>query len=145
MRYTFETEINASREKVAELAGNPANRLKWMDGLKSDEQISGTPGMPGAMSRLVFQTGKMEITMNGTVTAWNLPDAFSETMDASNAFITITSRFVALSPQKTKYISEQDYNFKGVLNKIVGFLLQAEFKKQALTHVENFKRFAEKS
>ena len=145
MKYTFETEINAPREKVAELAGNPANRLKWMEGLKSDEQVSGTPGQPGAKSRLVFKTGKMEIIMNGTVTARNLPDDFSETMDASNVFITITSRFVALSPQKTKYISEQDYNFKGVLNKIVGFLLQGEFKKQALAHMKNFKRFAEKN
>jgi len=69
----------------------------------------------------------------------------SETMDASNVLTTITSKFVALSPQKTKHISEQEYEFKGIINKIVGFLLQGEFKKQTLTHMQNFKRFAEKS
>ena len=145
MKYTFETEINAPREKVAELFGNPNNRKKWMEGLESDEHLSGEPGTPGAKSRLVFQTGKVKITFLGVVTARNLPDDFSETMDASNVLTTIKSTFVALSPQKTKYVSEQEFEFKGIVNKIVGFLLQGEFKKQTLTHMENFKQFAEKS
>ncbi len=100
--------------------------------------------MPGAKSRLVFKTGKVKITFIGTVTARNFPNEMSETMDASNVLTTITSKFVALSPQKTKHISEQEYEFKGIINKIVGFLLQGEFKKQTLTHMQNFKRCAEK-
>ena len=71
MKYTFETEINAPREKVAELFGNPDNRKKWMEGLESNEHVSGEPGTPGAKSRLVFQTGKVKITFIGTVTARN--------------------------------------------------------------------------
>ncbi len=74
MKYTFETEINAPINRVAELAGNPDNRKKWMEGLESYEHVSGTPGTPGAKSRLVFKTGKVEITMIGTVMARNLPD-----------------------------------------------------------------------
>ncbi len=46
MNYTFATEINAPRERVAELAGNLENRKHWMDGLESDEHLSGTPGAP---------------------------------------------------------------------------------------------------
>jgi len=111
MKYTFETEINAPGEKVAELAGNPDNRKKWMEGLESDEHVSGTSGMPGAKSRLVFKTGKVTITMIGTVTARNLPDEFSESFDASNVLTNATTKFVALSPQKTKYISEQEFQF----------------------------------
>ena len=145
MKYTFETEINAPIEKVAELVGNPDNRKEWMEGLESDEHVSGTPGMPGAKSRLVFKTGNVKITFIGTVTARNLPDEFSETMEAPHVLTTLKSTFVALSPQKTKYVSEQEFQFKGIVNKLVGFLLQGEFKKQTLTHMENFKRFAEKS
>ena len=144
MKYTFETEINAPVEKIAELVGNPDNRKEWMDGLESDEHVSGTPGMPGAKSRLVFKTGNMKTTMDGTVTVRNLPDEFSQTMEAPNVLTIITTRLVALSPQRTRHISEQEFQFKGVINKIVGFLLQKEFKNQTLRHIENFKRFAEK-
>ena len=54
------------------------------------------------------------------------------------------SRVIVLSPQKTIYVSEQDFQFKGVFNKVVGFVLQSEFKKQTLQPMENFKRFVEK-
>jgi len=143
MKYTFETEINAPIEKVAELVGNPDNRKEWMAGLESDEHVSGTPGMPGAKSRLVFKTGNVTITMIGTVTSRNLPDELSETFEASNVLTFVKNRFVALSPQKTKYVSEQEFRFKGIFNKVVGFLLQGEFKKQTREHMEGFKRFAE--
>ena len=143
MKYTFETEINAPREKVAELAGSPDNRKEWMEGLESDEPLSGTPGVPGAKSRLVFKTGNVTITMIGTVTSRNLPDELSETFEASNVLTIVKNRFVALSPQKTKYVSEQEFRFKGIFNKVVGFLLQGEFKKQTREHMEGFKRFAE--
>lgn len=145
MKYTFETEINAPRERVAELAGNPENRKHWMEGLQSDEPLSGTPGTPGAMSRLVFKTGKVTITMIGTVLVRNLPDELSERFEASNVVTQATTRFVALSPHKTQYISEQAFHFKGPFNTLVGWLLQREFKQQTLRHMENFKRFAETS
>jgi len=143
MKYTYETEINAPIEKVTGLAGNPDNRKKWMQGLESDEHLSGTPGVPGAKSRLVFKTGNVTITMIGTVTSRNLPDELSETFEASNVLTIVKNRFVALSPQKTKYVSEQEFRFKGIFNKVVGFLLQGEFKKQTREHTEGFKRFAE--
>ena len=145
MNYTFETEINAPRVRVAELAGNPHNRKHWLEGLESDEHLSGTPGMPGAKSQLVFKTGKVTITMIGTVLVRNLPEELSERFEASNVVTHATTRFVALSPHKTHYISEQAFHFKGLFNTFVGWLLQGEFKKQTLRHMENFKRFAEKN
>jgi hypothetical protein len=45
----------------------------------------------------------------------------------------------------TKYVSEQDFNFKGLFNKVVGFLLQREFKQQTLRHMQGFKRFVEEA
>ncbi len=100
-----------------------------MQGLKSYKPVSGTPGVPDAKSRLVFKTGKVEITMIGKVIANNLPVALSETFEAEHVFTTATTPFLALSPQTTKYISEQAFQFRGVKNKIIGFLLQGAFKK----------------
>jgi hypothetical protein len=144
VKCTFETEINAPIEKVAAMVGDPRNRTEWMEGLESDQPINGTPGMPGAQSRLVFKTGNMTTTFVVTVTARHLPDEFCQTMEAPNVLTTVTTRLVALSPAATRHISEQDFKFKGAFNKIVGFLLQTEFKKQSLRHLQNFKRFAER-
>jgi carbon monoxide dehydrogenase subunit G len=143
MNYTYEIEINAPLEKVVKLAGDPANRMSWMDGIESYEPVSGTPGEVGSKSKMVFKTGNMKMTMVGTVVANNLPQSFTESIDASNLTSTAISKFVAAGVDKTKYISEQNFVFKGLLNKIVGFLLQGEFKKQTLRHMEGFKRFAE--
>ena len=147
MKYTIETEINAPREKVAELAGNPDNWQKWMEGLKSYEHMSGTLGAGlkvGSKYRVVFKTGNVEMEFIAEVALRNLPDEMRMTMDASNLFAATASRFIALASQKTTYVSEQDFRFKGVFNKLVGFVLQREFKKQTLQHMKNFKRFAEK-
>ena len=143
MKYTVETEIDAPIETVAELVGDPGNRKEWMEGLESDEHVSGTPGMPGAKSRLVFETGHTTVTMDGTVISRDLPDGFSQTMEAPHVSIAITTRLVALSPQKTRHVSEQEYEFHGLKNKIIGTVMRRTFEKQTRRHVENFKQLAE--
>jgi carbon monoxide dehydrogenase subunit G len=143
MKYAYEIEVNTPLEKVVKLAGDPANRMSWMDGIESYEPVSGTPGEVGSKSKMVFKTGNMKMTMVGTVVANNLPQSFTESIDASNLTSTAISKFIAIAPDKTKYISEQNFAFKGLFNKIVGFLLQGEFKKQTLRHMEGFKRFVE--
>ena len=57
MKYTTEIEIEKPIEKVIELFDNPDNLKKWMEGLQSFEHLSGTPGQPGAKSRLFFKMG----------------------------------------------------------------------------------------
>ena len=44
MKYIREIEMNAPRDQVAKLFGDPANRMKWMDGIESFEQMEGAPG-----------------------------------------------------------------------------------------------------
>jgi hypothetical protein len=145
MKYIRAIEMNAPRDQVAKLFGDPANRLKWMDGIEDFEQMEGTPGETGSKAKMVFKVGNMHMTMIGTVTANNLPDSLRESIDASNVLTTAVSKFEAVSPQVTKYVSEQDFNFKGLFNKVVGFLLQREFKQQTLRHMQGFKRFVEEA
>jgi uncharacterized protein YndB with AHSA1/START domain len=144
MKYTFETVIDAPIEKVAKLAGDPSLRIQWMEGMKDYKSINGTPGQPGAVSRMVFKTGTVEMVFTGTVKENNLPDYFTEIMDASNVTTSATTRLDAISPDKTRYISEQDHDFKGLFNKLVGFVLQREFKTQTRRHMDRFKQFVEK-
>ena len=145
MKYTNEIEINKPIEKVIELFDNADNLSKWMEGLQSFEHISGTPGQVGAKSKLKFKVRNREMELIETVTVRNLPKEFSGTYEAANgkgALNIVRNEFVKLSPTKTKYISESEFQFKGFMV-VVAALMKGAFKKQSLKYITNFKNFAE--
>lgn len=114
-----------------------------MKGLQSFEHISGTPGQPGAKSKLKFKMGKREIEMIETITVRNLPAEFSGTYEAQGVFNIVKNKFVSLPDNKTNYISEQEFQFKGFM-KLIAFLMPGAFKKQSMQYLTDFKNFAEK-
>jgi len=144
MKYISEIEINSPVDKVVELFDNPNNMDKWMKGLQSFEHLSGKPGQVGAKSRLKFKTGKRAIEMIETVTVRNLPDEFSGTYEAKGVFNIVKNKFISLSDNRTKYVSEQEFQFKGFM-KIIGFLMASAFKKQSMQYLIDFKNFVEQS
>ena len=144
MKYTSEIEINKPIDKVIELFDNPDHMDKWMEGLQSFEPISGEPGQVGAKSLLKFKMGKREIEMIETITVRNLPEEFSGIYEAKGVFNIVKNKFVALPNNRTKYISEQEFQFNGFM-KIIGFLMPNVFKKQSMKYLIDFKNFVEKS
>ena len=142
MKYSTEIEINKPIDKVIELFDNPDNMDKWMEGLQSFEPLSGTPGQPGAKSRLKFKMGKREIEMIETITSRNLPDEFNGTYEAKGVFNIVKNRFINLSDTKTKYITENEFQFKGFM-KLIAFLMPGSFKKQSQKYLVDFKKFVE--
>lgn len=142
MKYTTEIEIDKPIDEVVALFDNADNLGKWMEGLQSFEHLSGEPGQVGAKSKLVFKMGKREIEMIETITVRNLPDEFSGTYEAKGVFNIVKNKFVPLSENRTKYISEQEFQFKGFM-KIIGFLMPSAFKKQSVKYLKDFKEFAE--
>ena len=144
MKYSTEIEIDRPIGKVIELFDNADNLKKWMEGLQSFEHISGTPGQPGAKSRLKFKMGKREMEMIETITTRNLPDEFSGTYEANGAYNIVKNRFIKLSDTRTKYITEHEFQFNGFM-KIIAFLMPGAFKKQSMKYMVAFKSFAEKS
>jgi len=142
MKYTVETEINLPVEKVIELFDNPDNLKFWMEGLQSFEHLSGTAGQPGAKSRLKFKMGSREIEMIETITVRNLPYEFSGTYEAKGVFNIVKNHFIPVSDHKTKYVSEQEFKFSGIM-KLFAWIMPGAFKKQSKKFLEDFKRFAE--
>ena len=92
---------------------------KWMEGLQSFEPISGTPGEVGSKSRLKFKMGKREIEMIETITAKNLPEEFTATYEAKGVFNIVKNSFEPLPNNKTKYTTEQEFQFKGFMKLLV--------------------------
>ncbi|MFL5753940.1 MAG: SRPBCC family protein [Bacteroidia bacterium] len=144
MKYTSEIEINQPIDKVIELFDDPKNMDKWMEGLQSFEHLSGTPGQPGAISRLKFKIGKREMEMVETVTVRNLPEEFTGTYESKGGLNIVKNKFVKLSDSKTRYLTEQEFQFKGIM-KVIAFLMQGAFKKQSRKYLVAFKDFAERS
>ena len=144
MKYTTEVEINKPIDRVVELFDNPGNLKEWMDGLQSFQHLSGTPGQPGAKSLLKFKMGKREIEMIETINVRNLPHEFSGTYEAKGVYNVVTNRFVPLAENRTKYITEQEFQFSGFM-KIIGWLMPGAFKKQSMKYANDFKNFVERS
>lgn len=142
MKYTTEIEINQPIDKVIALFDNPDNMSKWMQGLQCFEHLSGKQGEVGAKSRLKFKMGKREIEMIETITVRNLPQEFSGTYEAKGVFNIVKNSFIKLSDSKTKYITENEFQFTGFM-KVLGFLMPSAFKKQSYKYLLDFKNFAE--
>lgn len=144
MKYTSEIEINQPIDKVINLFDNADNMKKWMEGLQSFEHLSGTPGQVGAKSKLVFKMGKRELEMIETITVKDLPREFSGSYEAKGVFNIVKNKFIALPDNRTRYISEQEFQFKGFM-KLFGLLMPGAFKKQSMKYLTDFKQFAEQS
>ena len=141
MKSVVELDINRSQERVATLFADPANNPKWMDDLARYEPLSGEPGMPGSTYRLLPKAGEMIFL--ATVASRDLRSEIRLSLDASNVTVSITVRFLPLSGEKTNLVSEEEFSFKGLLGKLVGFFAQGSIRRAHRRHMNAFKRFVE--
>jgi len=144
MKYSSEIEINLPVKKVVELFDNPDNLKHWQPGLQSFQHLSGTPGEPGAKSKLHFKMGKRDIEMIETITVRNLPEEFSGTYEAKGVWNEVKNHFISLDENRTLYRCENEFQFSGFM-KIIGFLMPGAFKKESMKYLVQFKEFAEKA
>lgn len=144
MKYTQEIIINKPIKEVVALFDNPNNLYEWMEGLQKIEHLSGTPGEPGAKSKLLFKMGNREIEMIETITVRDLPTEFSGTYEANGVFNIQKNKFISIADNQTKHVTENEFQFKGVMMKLMGFLMPGAFKKQSYKYLKAFKTFAEK-
>lgn len=142
MKYTAEIEINKPIGEVIALFDNPDNLFKWMEGLQSFEHISGTAGQPGATSKLIYKMGKRDVEMIETIITRNLPDEFTGSYEAKGVFNIVKNKFQKNGENKTVYITEQEFQFKGLM-KCIAVLMPGAFKKQSMKYLTAFKKFAE--
>jgi hypothetical protein len=75
--------------------------------------------------------------------AKNLPTKSQLSLEASNVTVSVKGLFVAVSLDRTRLTSEEIFSFKGLLNRVFGFLARGAIKKAHRRQMEAFKRFAE--
>jgi len=142
MKYTVSIIIEKPLDQVIALFDDPDNMRKWMDGLKYFEHLEGTPGHPGARSKLVFDMGDREVEMIETITQRDLPDIFEGRYEGSGIVNTVKNKFESIGEGRTKWINEHEFKFSGFM-KWVAPLASNILKKQSIKLQKSFREFAE--
>jgi Polyketide cyclase / dehydrase and lipid transport len=142
MKSRVELEIDLPQEELASLFADPTLNTKWMHDIERYEPVSGQPGAPGSKYRLVSKQGDM--TFVATVISNDLPNESRLRLDNDNVTVSITATYMAISPQKSRLVSEEEFEFRGLVGKIGGFFARSAIHKAHREHMESFKRFAER-
>ena len=143
MHYSCQVTIDLPRERVVALFDDPDNMKAWQPGLIRFEPLTGTPGQPGATSRLLYQMGRRRIEMIETVVTRDLPETFTGTYDAKGVHNVVANRFVDQGTQ-TLWMCENEFRFSGFM-KVIGVLMPGAFRRQTQQIMDRFKAFAEAS
>ncbi len=142
MKYTREVIIDLPRQEVVALFDNPDNLSQWQPGLKSFETISGEAGQPGAKSKLVFDMNGRVMEMIETVQTHNLPEEISVTYETKGVHNNMVNRFYEAGDGKTRWVTENEFQFSGFM-RLIGFFMRGAFPKQTMKNMNDFKKFAE--
>ncbi len=142
MHFRAEIDIERGIDEVVSLFEKPENTLKWLEGLRSIELISGNAGEVGTISKVTFESalGRMEITE--IIKVNNLPEEYATTYDGIGYFSWSRHHFIPVNENRTKYVSTQDVELHGAL-KAASFFLRGAVKKQLRKSLASFKEFAE--
>ena len=79
-----------------------------------------------------------------TVVSSDLPTEARLEMDADDVSVSVRSRFVALTPQLTRLISEDEFSFKGLLRRVFSVFARGTIRSAHRRHMYAFKSFAER-
>lgn len=142
MKYTETITINKPRDAVIALFDDPDNLGKWQEGFVSMEHLDGTPGEPGARSRLLYRTGKREIEMVETLEQRDLPERFTAIYEARNVWNRHQNRFEEAG-NATRWTVTSEFVCTGLFMRALTLLMPGAFRKQTRKSMSDFKDFAE--
>lgn len=142
IRFTTELVLERPIADVWRAFDNPENMSRWQPTLESFEPVSGTPGQPGAVSRLTYLEGKRQMVLVETITARREPGHFAGTYDSGMAINRMVNHFIALDTGRTHWKIECEFVFSGVWRLLTPFF-RAPIERRTRTDVERFKECLE--
>jgi hypothetical protein len=142
MKYTTEIVVDIPRDEFIKKMDDPENMKHWQRGLIKYEQLSKTPGQEGAQMSLSYTLGKREMDMVETIIKRKLPEEMHMTYDTKGVH-NIQKNYFKDEGDKTRWVSETEFQFSGFGMKLMGFLMPGAFKKQSFKYMQDFKAFAE--
>ncbi len=142
MKFSQEILIDLPREEVISKMQDPSTYRNWQRGLISYKHLSGLPGKEGSRSKLKFRMDGREIEMIETLLKIVPPKKLHATYEAKGVFNVQKNHFEKVAQDKTRWIVDSEFRFKGIM-RIIGILKAGAFKKQTESFMKDFKEFAE--
>ena len=143
MKYSTEIIIDLPREEVIRKLDNVDNMKHWQRGLVNYKVLQGVPGKEGTTMELEYQMGKRNVVLIETITKNVFPAEFHANYDTKGVHNVQKNFFQEMEGNKTKWVSESEFEFKGFGMKMMAFLMPGAFKKQSLKYLKDYKDFAE--
>ena len=143
MKFKLETLINKPRADVWQAFDNIENMQKWQPSLISRELTDGTPGQPGAVSKLTYKEGEREFTLIEKVTHRDEPNELDGIYENDFADNIIKNRFIEQGNHQTRWVIETEFKFKTLVMKIMGNILKKNYVKRTERDMQRFKEMAE--
>ena len=143
MKYKEDIIVDRPLEEVVALFDNPSHYPEWMDGLLEFEVLEGDANQPASKSRFKFKMGKREIEMTERITNRDLPKDITREYNSKGVFNIQSTGFEDAGNGQTRVITNNEFRFRGVMMKAMGFLMPGAFKKQSRKILSDFKNFAE--
>jgi hypothetical protein len=143
MKFKLELLINQPLAEVWKAFDNVENMKRWQPSLISFEPISGTPGQPGAVSKLTYEENGREFSLIERITHREEPNRLDGVYENNFADNIVRNRFIEQGRVQTLWVLETEYAFKTLLMKIVGPLRKKNFVARTQRDMERFKEVAE--
>lgn len=143
MKYSLEIEINKPKEEVVKLFQDRDNFKEWQPQLISSELLAGQAGEEGSRYKIEVSMGKKTMEMTETVLINALPDHYQIKYDASGNINIMDFWFSEITPTSTKLVAQSYFHCKGLMMKLMSYLMPGAFKKQTSKYMNDFKSFVE--
>lgn len=142
IRFTTEVVLERPLGEVWRAFDSTENMKRWQPTLESFEPVSGTPGQPGAVSRLTYLEGKRQVVLTETISERRELEYFAGTYDSGMALNRIANHFAAVDAERTHWRMECEFAFRG-LWKVAAPLFRGAIERRTREDLERFKECLE--
>ena len=142
MKLNFEIIIDASLDDVWAAFTNPDNMGRWMQNFESFTTISGVPGQPGTVAKVVFNENGKRVVLKETVTERRDPDFLAGTYEADGSSTHIVNHFEAIDDEHTKWTSWCRFTFTGMM-RFFAIFIGGAIRKRTEGDMNRFKLMVE--
>jgi hypothetical protein len=143
MKFKLELPIHKPRADVWKAFDNTENIKKWQPTLIKFEPVSGTPGQPGAISKLTYEEGGREFTLIEKITHRDEPGSFDGIYENNFTDNIVRNKFIERGQHQTLWVTEIEFRFKTLIMKIMGPMMKKNLIARTQKDMERFKEMAE--
>jgi uncharacterized protein YndB with AHSA1/START domain len=142
--WRFEQKVSIRRpvQHVFRMYTDHARMPAWQPGLLEIEEVSGTPGRAGAVSKLRYQFGRRKMIMTETVVEVVPPNRYVVTYALKGLRHTVSHSFTAKGSGETEWVAVSEYRFRGLMW-LLGRSMRGGLEEQGRILMGNFKGYVE--